>query len=127
MVEDMDEAAVYGSPMYRLLEEVESTARPASRESEMSDGREDDAVDEATARTKQAIAAEGTVDCNADSIINLDREWELFRNGKTDARSVLAVLVHIYGDETNAWWPLVLATLPSREVSISCMCNTKAC
>lgn len=128
MVEDMDEAAVYGSTMYHLLEEIFSVGRPANgEESELSDnGQEDEkpADDEAKAAAAQqqpTAAAEGTAGGGEadNSIIDPDRAWELFGRGEMDARRVLAVLTRIHGEATNAWWPFVRAALPPGEVSFS--------
>lgn len=122
MVEDMDEAAVYGSPMYHLLEEIFSTAAgPASEESDSSDDREADtnpATDEATAAAAQPPTAAGATNgVETDNVADFDRAWELFGKGEMDARAVLAVLTRIHGESMDVWWPLVRAALPLGEVS----------
>lgn len=123
MVEGMDEAAVYGSPMYHLLEEEFSTGRPASEDSELSDSRREDAKpatgEAKTTASKPAAADGGTAGDETDDNVDFDRAWELFGNGEIDARRVLAVLTRIHGEGTNDWWPLVRAAIPPGKVSSS--------
>lgn len=122
MVEDMDEAAVYGSPMYHLLEDVFSVGRPGDEESESSDGGLEDASPAADATEFAAqppIAAEATDGDEADSIVDFDRAWEMFGKDEVGARTVLAVLARIHGENMDARWPFVRAALPPTEVSSS--------
>ena len=120
MVEDIDEAAVYGSPMYRLLEEIFGAERPASEESVSSDDGHDEAAnpaaDESAAAAQPPVAAESTDGGERNNVADFDRAWRLFGKAETDARAVLAVLTRIHGESMDAWWPLVRATLPPGEV-----------
>lgn len=125
----MDEAAVYGSTMHHLLEEVLSVGRAVSGESDTSDpGRKDanPAYQEVEASAQPPAAAETAAGGETRTILDFDRAWELFGKGEMDARSVLAVLTRIHGDRTQAWWPLVRVALPPGEVS-SAVLSTCAC
>lgn len=128
MVEDMDEAAVYGSPMYRLLDDAFNGEKPESEESELSDiaqGQTPPSADEAKTAAQLPMsksltdetAEEGATGGEADATIDFDRAWELYRRGEMSAGRVLAVLKHIHGEVLGASWPLVLSALPSDEVS----------
>ncbi len=114
MVEDMDEAAVYGSPMYRLLQDPFGIG---SSDGEESESPEDE---EMAAGPQPAIKAEtteeGTEGSEDDATVDFHRTWELYGRGEVDARRVLAVLTRIHGERLGAWWPLVLAALPPHEV-----------
>lgn len=119
MVEDMDEAAVYGSPLYHLLEEVFSAGRPANESDSSDNGRGDaiPATDEANAGAQPQMAAEGVAESVTNMMVDFDRAWRLFGKGEMDAGRVLAVLTRIHGKRMDAWWPFVRAALPASEVS----------
>lgn len=130
MVDDMDEAAVYGSPMYHLLEEVFSIGGPGSGGSDSSDSGQEDAspaTDETKPAAQPPIAAEGTDGGEAGSTVDFDRAWELFGRGEMDARTVLGVLARIHGEDMGDRWPLVRAALPPGHVSSSLYGTTSAC
>eukprot|EP00903_Cladosiphon_okamuranus_P006797 g6625.t1 len=119
MVEHMDEAAMYGSPMYHILEEIFSTERLASEESDPSDDGQEDA-NPATDETTRAAGAQPPMtpeatDGGKGKVPDFEGAWELFGKGKIDARAVLAVLTRIHGESMDAWWPLIRAALPPGE------------
>lgn len=122
MVEDMDEAAVYGSPMYRVLENAFGIGRSESEEGGSSADEEKVAGQhkEKVAGQQPTVEADtiedGPEDSEANGTADFHRTLGQYRRGEVDARRVLAVLTRIHGEGLSAWWPLVLAALPPHEV-----------
>ncbi|CAM9248693.1 unnamed protein product [Ectocarpus sp. 6 AP-2014] len=125
IVEEMDESATYGSPMYRLLEDalnaVEAQSdgsEPFGSDSREEGGAQDEAKDVAQAptaerpttgeSTRHEVNGGGTNDT-----LEFDTAWELYAGGKLGAHDILAVLTRIHGEGLDASWPRVLAALPS--------------
>lgn len=132
MVEDMDEAAAYGSPVYRLLHDAINAEPSDSEESEMSDtaggGRTPDIVEAETATeqlpTLEAVSSErveegGPTSGEAGTSVDFGSAWELYRGGEMGAGGVLALLTRIHGEALGASWPMIVSALPSGEVSLS--------
>ncbi|CAM9765995.1 unnamed protein product, partial [Ectocarpus fasciculatus] len=128
MVEEMNESARYGSPMYRLLEDALNAVGVQSDESESfgTDSREerrgaqDGAKDVAQAPTAEPLTIGGTTPNEAnggrtDDTFEFETAWELYAGGKVGAHDILAFLTRIHGERLDASWPLVLAALPSDE------------
>lgn len=140
----MDEAAIYGSPTYRLLRDAFDFERPAGDGSD-SDLSDDAAEQEIIVPLAAADVTNGTateqdvrpsiaerpaplekrtadmeIDGRSGSICNsnindFERAWKLYQHGKMDARGVLEVMRLIHGDRLDEWWPLMLAALPPDE------------
>lgn len=132
MVEDMDEAAVYGSPMYRLLDNSLIVEPPEREETELSDiarGDTPPTANEATTTAKMRTfesscdetAEVGATGCETGGSIDFGSAWERYRRGEIGSGRVLAVLTRIHGDALGATWPLVVSALPSDEVSLPCI------
>lgn len=121
MVEDMDESAMYGSPMYRLLEEALNAVEAQSDSDSREDGgAQDGAKDVARAPTAEPPTTGETIrnEVNSggtDDTLEFETAWELYSGGKVGPHDVLAVLTRIHGEGLDASWPLVLAALPSDE------------
>lgn len=135
MVEDMDEEAVYGSPMYRLIDDAIHAEPSEGEESELSDVAREETPptagggeSEAQLRKFESLfsdeAAEkgATIDGEMDTTsIDFGSAWELYRRGDMGAGGVLAVLTRIHGAMPDAAWPLVVSALPSDEVRFLCI------
>ncbi|CAB1119705.1 unnamed protein product [Ectocarpus sp. CCAP 1310/34] len=127
IVEEMDESATYGSPMYRLLEDALNAVEAQSDGSEPfgSDSREEGgAQDEATDVAQASIAERPTTGDSTrnkvngggtDDTLEFDTAWELYAGGKVGAYDVLAVLTRTHGEGLDASWSRMLAALPSND------------
>ncbi|CAM9586622.1 unnamed protein product [Ectocarpus sp. 12 AP-2014] len=125
IVEEMDESASYGSPMYRLLDDalnaVETQSdgsEPFGSDSREEGGAQDEAKDVAQAPTAvPSTTGESTQNevngGGTDDTLEFDRAWELYAGGKVGAHDVLAVLTRTHGEGLDASWSRVLAALPS--------------
>ncbi|CAM9504620.1 unnamed protein product [Ectocarpus sp. 4 AP-2014] len=125
IVEEMDESATYGSPMYSLLEDALNAVEAQSDGSESfgsyareERGAQDEARDVAQAPTAERPAT-GEFTRNevngggTDDTLDFDTAWELYAGGNIGAHDVLAVLTRIHGEGLDASWSRVLAALPS--------------